>query len=62
MANHGMLAIGADLTNALGTAVLVEELSRQYLLSRTIGEPVLISKKEMGVVIDKFQKYGSQNV
>ena len=62
MANHGMLAVGPDLSSALGTAVLVEELSKQYLLSKTIGEPILISKQEMSVVVDKFQTYGSQNV
>ena len=62
MANHGMLAVGPDLSSALGTAVLVEELSKQYLLSKAIGEPILISKQEMSVVVDKFQTYGSQNV
>ena len=62
MANHGMLAVGPDLSSALGTAVLVEELSKQYLLSKAIGEPILISKQEMRVVVGKFQTYGSQNV
>ena len=61
MANHGMLAVGPDLSSALGNAVLVEELSKQYLLSKTIGDPILISKQEMSVVVDKFQTYGSQN-
>ena len=61
MANHGMLAVGPDLSSALGTAMLVEELSKQYLLSKTIGDPILISKQEMSVVVDKFQTYGSQN-
>ena len=62
MANHGMLAVGSDLWSALRTAVLVEELCKQYLLSKVIGEPVLISKQEMSVVVDKFQTYGSQRV
>ena len=61
MANHGMLAVGPDLSSALETAILVEELSKQYLLSKTIGDPILISKQEMSVVVDKFQTYGSQN-
>ena len=61
MANHGMLAVGPDLSSALGTAMLVEELSKQYLLSKTIGDPILISKQEMSVVVGKFQTYGSQN-
>ena len=62
MANHGMLAVGPDLSSALETAVLVEELSKQYLLSKAIGDPILISKQEMSVVVGKFQTYGSQNV
>ena len=62
MANHGMLAVGPNLSSALETAILVEELSKQYLLSKTIGDPVLISKQEMSVVVGKFQTYGSQNV
>ena len=61
MANHGMLAVGPDLSSALETAILVEELSKQYLLSKTIGDPILISKQEMSVVVGKFQTYGSQN-
>ena len=61
MANHGMLAVGPDLSSALETAILVEELSKQYLLSKSIGDPILISKQEMSVVVGKFQTYGSQN-
>ncbi len=61
MANHGMLAVGPDLASTMETAVLVEELSKQYLLSKAIGDPTLISKQEMNVVVNKFQTYGCQN-
>ena len=62
MANHGMLAVGLTLDRAVDTALLVEELCKQYILSKILGEPNLISDKEMRHVLEKFKNYGNQNV
>lgn len=61
MANHGMLAVGVDLASTVYLASQVEELSKQYVLALQIGEPVLLSKQEMEINIEKFKTYGKQN-
>lgn len=57
LANHGMIALGADLETALALAVEVETLARQYLAALAVGTPKLLSRKEMAVVIAKFADY-----
>lgn len=58
MANHGMVAVGPGLEEALRLAIEVEELARQYHLSLQIGGPVILSDEEMEIVLDKFKTYG----
>ena len=41
-------------------AQLVEELARQYLLSRLAGAPVLLDDEEMDLNLEKFKDYGQQ--
>jgi len=59
LANHGMIATGADLAAALALAVEVEALAQQYWQALQIGEPKLLSKREMGRVLEKFRDYGA---
>ncbi|MNC90301.1 L-fuculose phosphate aldolase [compost metagenome] len=58
LANHGQIALGADLPAALAMAQEVEELARQYWLSQQLRRPVLLNAKEMSVIQEKFQHYG----
>lgn len=58
MANHGMLAVGTGLEEALRLAQEVEDLARQYHLSLQIGGPVILSDEEMEIVLEKFKTYG----
>ena len=58
LANHGAIALGADLDAALALAVEVESLCEQYWRALQIGKPVILPDEEMAVVIDKFQTYG----
>ena len=60
LANHGVIALGEDVTGAFNMAQLVEELAKQYLLSRQAGTPVLLSAAEMDVNLEKFRDYGKQ--
>lgn len=60
LANHGVIALGADVVAALQTAQLVEELARQYLLSRAAGTPVLLDEAEMALNLEKIKDYGRQ--
>ena len=59
MANHGLLALGRDLPQAVALAREVENLSRQYLLAlQTGGEPVLLDGEQMAAVRTKIRTYG----
>ncbi len=61
MANHGMIALGKTLKSALALAVEVETLAAQYVRVLQIGEPVLLSDKQMDEVIDAFSGYGADS-
>lgn len=58
LANHGMIAIGKDLNDAMRVAVEVESLCEQYWRALQLGNPVLLSDAEMSAVLDKFKTYG----
>lgn len=58
MANHGVIALGGDLHEAVQVAQEVENLAEQYIKACSIGEPHLLSKAEMGEVLEKFKNYG----
>ncbi len=58
LANHGLIALGRDLDEALTIAVEIESLCQQYLIARQVGQPALLSEAQMREVIDKFKGYG----
>ena len=58
LANHGMIAVGPALAEALALAVEVEALAEQYWRVLQVGEPALLSDAEMAVVLEKFRTYG----
>jgi L-fuculose-phosphate aldolase len=58
LANHGMIAVGESLKQALDVTVEVETLCEQYLRALQIGEPHLLSKEEMADVFEQFKGYG----
>ena len=57
IANHGLVAIGDDLTEALQIAEEIEHLCQLYIEAKKIGEPNLLSKNQMAEVIERFQTY-----
>ncbi len=59
LANHGMIAVGADLEAALALAVEVETLAAQYWRTLAVGRPVLLTDRQMRAVLRKFADYGS---
>jgi L-fuculose-phosphate aldolase len=58
LANHGLIAAGADLASALALAIEVEGLAEMYWRALQLGEPVILSDAEMDTVVAKFQSYG----
>jgi ribulose-5-phosphate 4-epimerase/fuculose-1-phosphate aldolase len=61
MANHGQIAIGANLCAALELAHEVEILAEQYVKVLMLGgEPHILPDDEMARVIERFKSYGQR--
>jgi L-fuculose-phosphate aldolase len=60
LANHGQVAAGADLKNALRVAQEVEELAAIYWGSLAIGGAQVLSGAAMAEVRQAFTDYGQQ--
>ncbi|HQT68304.1 MAG TPA: class II aldolase/adducin family protein [Acetobacteraceae bacterium] len=61
LANHGMIATGANLTQAMQCAVELETLAGQYFRSLLIGGSVLLTKAQIDEAVSQFATgYGSQ--
>jgi L-fuculose-phosphate aldolase len=58
IANHGMIATGPDLREALWLAVELETLCKQYALALQIGIPRVLEAEEIDETIEKFKEYG----
>jgi L-fuculose-phosphate aldolase len=58
MANHGLVAGGATLAQALKVALEVEALCGIYLQALAVGEPALLSPAQMAEVAERFRTYG----
>jgi L-fuculose-phosphate aldolase len=58
MANHGQVAVGATLPQALALAVEVEGLARTYLAALAAGEPALLREGEIAEAVSKYATYG----
>jgi L-fuculose-phosphate aldolase len=61
LANHGQVATGTTLEEALKLAALVEELAHWHWGALAIGGPVLLSAEQMAQVRDAFADYGQQD-
>ncbi len=58
LANHGMVAAGKSLDNAMWAAIELETLAKQYYYSKLAGNMKILSDDEMSVVVEKFKTYG----
>lgn len=58
LANHGAVAWGEDIEDAMGLAEKVEALARLYWQALQVGEPRLLPEAEMATVLGKFAGYG----
>lgn len=61
LANHGVIALGADLERALALAGEVEDLAAKYCAALALGNVRVLDESEMRRVIDKFRSYGQQD-
>jgi L-fuculose-phosphate aldolase len=58
LANHGLVAVGADLGRAFNTAEEIELVARIYYQARSVGNPVILPEEEMNRVLERFATYG----
>jgi L-fuculose-phosphate aldolase len=58
LANHGVVALGADLDRAMRVAVEIERVAHVYWLTLAAGTPCLLAPDEMVRVVDRFRGYG----
>jgi L-fuculose-phosphate aldolase len=61
LANHGMIAIGKSLNQAMDITLEVESLCEQYWRTLLIGQPNILSDEEITEVLEKFKDYGNWN-
>ncbi|HBK09045.1 MAG TPA: class II aldolase [Acetobacteraceae bacterium] len=58
LGNHGMIVCAGSARAALGRAVLLETLCRQYLMALSAGTPRLLTAEEMAAARERFKTYG----
>ena len=56
LGQHGQIALGKTMGQALALAVELEALSRLYVQALTLGEPPILDDAEMGRVIDQMRR------
>ncbi len=61
LANHGLVAVAADLKSCFNIAEEIELVARIFYQAKSVGQPVLVNDNEMQRVIDKFSHYGQQD-
>jgi L-fuculose-phosphate aldolase len=57
LANHGLVAIGRDLSEALFVAREIEAVAEYYCRARTIGRPVVLSAAEIADALARMATY-----
>ena len=62
LANHGMVAVGESIASAYKLVHEVEALAKRYCISLQFGNPVLLDESGMDAIIEKFHRYGKQNI
>ncbi len=58
LANHGLVATGADAASAVETAEAVESVARVYCQAQAFGTPETLSAAELERVTEQFESYG----
>jgi L-fuculose-phosphate aldolase len=61
LANHGMIATGANLDKAMWLAVELETIAKQFYYSSLLGKPVILSDDEIADTRKSFGSYGLQD-
>lgn len=60
LGNHGMIATGLNLGQAMWRAVELETLARMYFHVMVAGKPVILPDDEIMRIAERFRSYGYQ--
>jgi L-fuculose-phosphate aldolase len=60
LANHGLVALGGSLADALHVAREIELVAAQYWQALQLGEPFILDDAEMAAVHERFRGYGKR--
>jgi L-fuculose-phosphate aldolase len=60
LANHGLVAVGDDVDDALETVVAVESVAQVYCQGTTVGTPEPLPESELDRVERKLAAYGAE--
>lgn len=60
LANHGITTVGENIDVAYNVLSQVEYISNLYILSSSIGEPVIVEDEEIYNMIERFKDYGKK--
>lgn len=60
LSNHGLLAGGETIDEAYNIVENVEFCCELYSISKTMGEPLILSKIEMENMMERFKNYGKR--
>jgi L-fuculose-phosphate aldolase len=58
LGNHGMIAVGETLAQAMWRATELETLAKMYHLALAVGQPVVLSDDEIMRTVERFRTYG----
>ena len=58
LGNHGLLTGGKDIAYAFKVAEEVEFCAEVYYKTKAVGNPVILSEKDMEIALEKFKSYG----
>ncbi len=62
LGNHGLLTGGADIDYAFSAAEELEFVCQIYYRAKCIGEPAILSTRDMDTALDKFKGYGQKKL
>ena len=57
LGNHGLLALGNDVESAFSTAEHLEFVSELYCITKSLGQPNILTETQMIEVMKKFKTY-----
>jgi L-fuculose-phosphate aldolase len=60
LSNHGMVAVGKTVKEALTKTMKLETLARQFILCSSFDTPTLLTASELADVAERYKTYGEQ--